>query len=45
MVIGATPTPAETSEMARFRRRSNDDAVAAITGAKKLAEAAPNNTP
>src|SRR5687768_14534387 len=45
IVIGATPTPAETSDMARLRRRSNDEAVAAITGAKKLATAMPSSTP
>src|SRR5687767_11708317 len=45
IVIGATPTPADTSEIAMLRRRSNDAAVADITGAKKLATATPISTP
>jgi hypothetical protein len=37
--------PADTSETARPRCRSNHDAVVAITGAKKLPAATPIMTP
>src|SRR5436190_17988594 len=45
IVIGATPTPIETSETARARRRSNQAATVAISGAKKLPDAVPTSTP
>ena len=45
MVIGATPMPAETSATARLRCLSNDAAVAAMMGAKKLPAATPVSTP
>src|SRR6185295_5816818 len=45
MVIGATPTPMETSDTARARRRSNQAATVAISGAKKLPAAVPTSTP
>src|SRR5687767_2887139 len=45
MVIGATPTPIETSETASARRRSNQFVTVAISGAKKLPDATPTSTP
>src|SRR6185436_16802152 len=45
MVIGATPTPIETSETARARRRSNQAETVAISGAKKLPAAVPTSRP
>lgn len=45
MVIGATPMPAETSETARLRCRSNQPVVSAIIGAKNVLAASPTRMP
>src|SRR5262245_51344477 len=45
MVSGATPTPTDTSETARLRRRSIHDMTAASIGGKKLPAATPTITP
>ena len=45
MVIGATPTPAETRETARPRRVSNQRMVVAIIGAKNEPAATPITIP
>src|SRR2546429_7450415 len=42
-VMGATPRPADTSDTARPRWRSNHDVTAAIMGAKKLPAATPTS--
>src|SRR5262245_56235257 len=44
-VIGATPTPAETSETASARCVSNHPVTVAISGAKKAPAAMPTSTP
>src|SRR5438105_8518122 len=45
MVMAATPRPADTSDTARLRWRSNHDVTAAIIGAKKLPAAMPTIRP
>ena len=45
MVIGATPTPTETSETARPRCSAIQPMTAAIIGVKKLPTAIPTNKP
>ena len=45
IVIGATPSPADTSDTARLRCVSNQPVVAAIIGAKKLPAATPMIAP
>src|SRR5688572_23597018 len=45
IVIGATPRPADTSDTARARWRSNQELTAAIIGAKKLPAATPTSSP
>src|SRR3954463_8924830 len=44
-VMGATPTPTDTSETARLRWRSNHELTVEIIGAKKLPVAIPTRTP
>ncbi len=44
-VIGATPMPAETSDTARLRLRSNQAATVAISGAKMAPPPTPTRTP
>ena len=44
-VMGATPMPAETSETARLRWRSNQPVTVAISGAKMAPPPTPTRTP
>jgi hypothetical protein len=45
IVMGATPSPADTSDTASARWRSNQELTAAIIGAKKLPAATPTISP